>query len=284
MKFNALIYFLIFLLPLLSCKTKTNNRRINPVSYDNEKYDNISAFKQKTFPQDTLIIQSIVNNFKEVSPDVRKFIIGLFHPHLSIDGKLIPDTLIQQNKSQLVTYCYSCEDSETLILLLVNDAHKLLDFKKYELKYLIIPEGGYVDYQSNVKYFKDSVKILKHLQASFLAPIDNVPKTKRIGKFFKSFVIENNQIKDIKEITLLDSLFIEDTELVKLRKLTKEQLRIVRNYYFANLDYKFKDEKLITFFEDNLDSYRPLYDNVDNKLNPLDKKIINYINSLEKTK
>lgn len=89
---------------------------------------------------------------------------------------------------------------------------------------------------------------------------------------------------EIKEENILDSMYIDNSELQKLEKLTKEQLRLVRNYYYANLDYKFKDEKLTEYYEKYMGSYRPIHENVDDKITPLNKKIINYILDIEKSK
>jgi YARHG domain len=62
-----------------------------------------------------------------------------------------------------------------------------------------------------------------------------------------------------------------------------EQLRLLRNLFYALNGQLFTSSDLTGFYKDNFDAYRfkPLYPNIDNKLNPIEMSSINVIRKLE---
>jgi len=63
--------------------------------------------------------------------------------------------------------------------------------------------------------------------------------------------------------------------------LTKSQLALVRNGFYARLSYKFKSEYLAEFFKKNLFEYKPMYTNVDSSIGKNQRKIIELIRDEE---
>ena len=67
-----------------------------------------------------------------------------------------------------------------------------------------------------------------------------------------------------------------------LKYFSPRELRLVRNEIFARHGYQFKDTVLQAYF-DKQDWYKPLYDNVDEYITPLERANINFILEKEKT-
>ncbi|MFC2129424.1 YARHG domain-containing protein [Bacteroidota bacterium] len=61
---------------------------------------------------------------------------------------------------------------------------------------------------------------------------------------------------------------------------SNEELRIIRNYIFAKYGYKFKSDDLQEYFS-KFKWYAPQFDNVDDKITDVDKKIIAHIRKQE---
>lgn len=81
-----------------------------------------------------------------------------------------------------------------------------------------------------------------------------------------------------------------DTKNLQLSRIgiifyTSEQLRLLRNLFYAMNGYIFKDAELTSFFNNSLKyykKYKPQYNNVDNKLNNIEKRSIEVIQQIEK--
>ena len=73
---------------------------------------------------------------------------------------------------------------------------------------------------------------------------------------------------------------ILNDKISSLKDLSKENLRICRNLIFAHNGYRFKDKNLSEYFS-AYEWYKPMYDNVDDKLNDNDKQLIKTIRELE---
>ena len=71
--------------------------------------------------------------------------------------------------------------------------------------------------------------------------------------------------------------FLIDSDLVNLSKM---ELRIMRNEIFARYGYKFKSDKLKTYF-DSKEWYKPTIENVDEFLTDIEKRNINFIRLCE---
>lgn len=104
-------------------------------------------------------------------------------------------------------------------------------------------------------------------------------------------IINNKSVYKINNkgnILIIDSLSRysekDSTDLSVLNKYKKEELRIARNAIYAKYNYKFQSKQLTQFFQEHVMGYEPLYDNVDEKLNNLDKKTLKYISDLERNK
>jgi hypothetical protein len=67
-----------------------------------------------------------------------------------------------------------------------------------------------------------------------------------------------------------------------LKHISPKELRIMRNEIFARYGYKFKDTGLQEYFGKQ-DWYRPLFDNVEEYLTPIEKKNASFIIEKEKT-
>ncbi len=63
--------------------------------------------------------------------------------------------------------------------------------------------------------------------------------------------------------------------------LSKQQLRIIRNAFYAKWNLKFKSSELTEYFKENMVGYEPLHSNVDNKLTDIQKKAIEIIREEE---
>ncbi|MDW3209097.1 MAG: YARHG domain-containing protein [Reichenbachiella sp.] len=94
---------------------------------------------------------------------------------------------------------------------------------------------------------------------------------------YTHFVIQNSG--EIKEV-MPQQTILDETEL---RTLSKAELRLKRNEFFARLGYIFKSEDLRTHFE-NTSWYEPEFEDVTSKLTAYDKYNINIIKRIENEK
>ena len=78
-------------------------------------------------------------------------------------------------------------------------------------------------------------------------------------------------------LALSDSLMDNDLEYISPR-----ELRLVRNEIFARYGYRFKDAALQAYFNKQ-DWYKPLFDDVEQYLTPLERANIRFIQEKEKT-
>ncbi|MDR0681613.1 MAG: YARHG domain-containing protein, partial [Dysgonamonadaceae bacterium] len=67
-----------------------------------------------------------------------------------------------------------------------------------------------------------------------------------------------------------------------LKYISPRELRLIRNEIYARYGYQFKDSVLQTYFEKQ-DWYKPLYDNVEEYITPLERANIKFILKKEKT-
>ena len=78
-----------------------------------------------------------------------------------------------------------------------------------------------------------------------------------------------------------DGYMLDDKlTLDPLLSFTREELRILRNYIYANYNYKFLSAELTNFFS-KFRWYKATEDNVDNQLTEIDKSNIQFIQELE---
>ena len=86
------------------------------------------------------------------------------------------------------------------------------------------------------------------------------------------------QLSEPYEVSL--TFVFMDEKIDELQNLTKEQLRICRNYIFAKYGRIFKSEDLISYFS-KYTWYNPQYESVVEELTPVDKNLIKTIESYE---
>lgn len=93
------------------------------------------------------------------------------------------------------------------------------------------------------------------------------------------------ELTDFSELDYIDNYFSDGCNKnwsINYRLLTIEQLKLLRNGFYAFHNYRFKSKELIDFFTINMSAYKPLYYNVDDKLTDKQKKIIEDILQEEK--
>jgi hypothetical protein len=92
---------------------------------------------------------------------------------------------------------------------------------------------------------------------------------------FKDYgTLSKNFESDMNEMDYLDWA-------VELKRLTADDIRLVINEIYARHGYIFSDRKMDAYFR-SLKWYKPSSRNVDNKLTPLEKQNITFLQGIEK--
>ena len=231
--------------------------------------------------------QNIIKS-ESISENSQKTLKDFLKPKIS-EGKFEFDTTYNIKSSIFLSLLrveesdFSFNPKETEIFFLLFDSeYKFLEFTSRRLTYTIIPEDGHVSIDSEVKFHKNKIEIIEDWYSTYQSEMENSPKVISESKKKTNYNIENGKIYLDKTIVLESKSYVTDNELKKLETLSKSELRILRNYYFAKHGYKFKSEDLTEFFNENLNYYEPKFENVDDKLTELDKFLIQYILELEK--
>ena len=100
----------------------------------------------------------------------------------------------------------------------------------------------------------------------------NTYSNERIDSFIlKSVIINGN-------IGILEHLYINDFHLAALNQ---KELRLLRNTIYAKYGYSFKDQDLVSYFS-KFPWYKSQFNEVEKKLNDMDKQSIKKINEFEK--
>lgn len=141
---------------------------------------------------------------------------------------------------------------------------------------IIKPHGQYIN-KINIPFYKESLVKWADANTMRFTVKDVKPKvsdTIRID-FCSLGMLE------------IEDYFNDDknaTSWLSLKYLSKEQLRFLRNGFYAFFNYKFSSQELLQLFSKEFYKYKPLYKNVDNKFGDYQKKHIQDIIAEEETR
>lgn len=225
---------------------------------------------------------------KSISDSTQKNLKDFLKPKL-YGGTFVIDTSYNLNSAIFLSllnikepeFSFNPKEKEVFFLLFDSE-YNVMDFKSRQIAYSIIPDGGYVSVTSEVKFQNNIIEVIEKGSSSKNPEIKYSPKENFKNKKKIIYIIENGKINQKKSVVLESESYVNDKELKKIESLDKEELRILRNYYFAKYGYKFKSEDLTEYFKKNLNYYEPKSDNVNDRLTELDKFLIQYILELEK--
>ena len=167
-------------------------------------------------------------------------------------------TILSVNKGRIVSKILGILDADSDGTSLVSSKYSFLgdgqilivvDIEEYELN------------ETEINYF--TIEQTKKSKHKYKLSVSNVGTIE---------VTENNT-KESSEYVGMETL----------ESWTKEDLRKLRNYIFAQYGYIFKSEDLSSYFK-KFDWYEAKYSNVDDKLSKEDKEFVNLVLEIEKKK
>lgn len=192
------------------------------------------------------------------------------------------DTIYSLNSIFVVGLNCNSMDEEEVFLSLIDENYRFIAFKSIKRKYAIFADGGHIYYNAEIQYIENEVHAITSSSSYNLCEMENAPVTETESKSAIVFRIQENEIIKEKKKIIETKTFVKDEALNKLEKLNKSELRLLRNYYFAKYNYKFKSQDLIEYFSNNLNCYHSENNDVTDRLTDMDKFLIQYILDLEK--
>ena len=208
---------------------------------------------------------------------------------LKLDSKItdLDDTYINVNSDDKLSFYlrFDTKDNNTLTDIHVKNIPSSSILKKGDSASKIIELYGdqYTLYENNYKFHEDN---------GSYSTTPAIYEFKLNDHYFRVYVKnqkvlswEISQFKIEKNITVVNKTISPNLELTSsdLENMSKSDLSILRNYYYAIHGYKFKDKFFMEFFS-LTKWYIPKYDNVDKFLTETDIENINLILDFEESK
>lgn len=294
---DKLIFYVIITFFLISCQNATNTSSTNKIDTitirPNETKDICNCTSNDTS------FQSLINCFDKPNCTISFSYIKFFPLDTIVIGG--PCEILDTSCSKLVLKTISKHKFKNITILhLIADTESGDDFVVVTYDIMNKPISMFLickscaDQQSStditgegsIEFINDSTFEYDSKTQIRYRMWNHDPFLPIQEKFINTTSIYNINTKG--QILKIDSLnrHIEHdtTDLSILDNLTKAELRFARNALYAKYDYRFKSQQMINYFKERVLGYEPLYDNIDEKLNKLDKKTLKYIADLEKKK
>jgi hypothetical protein len=153
---------------------------------------------------------------RSISNNSQKVFIDFLKPKL-YGGTFEYDTSYRLNSSIFLSllnikepeFSFKPKEIEVFFLLFDNE-YNLIDFKSRKLTYSIIPDGGYVSINSEVKYHNNMIEVIEKSNSSKSPEIELSPKENFINKNKISYIIENGKKNQAKKVVIESESYVID--------------------------------------------------------------------------
>jgi len=201
------------------------------------------------------------------------------------DYLLIPDTVVESGNNKLIVI-YDIRQIAPLgriskQILLYSTSGEFKDILTLRTFYEDWSDGATHYFYKSYNLIGDSLMVSKVRRNHYISPLINVPRSENVITTFCLFKINKSfeELKNYRHITRTKEIYSFES-LEHLKSLDQNELRLVRNYFFAKYNFSFKSEDLRSYFSEKL-MYKPEFEDVSMNLTENEKMVIQYIISLE---
>ncbi|WP_339814737.1 YARHG domain-containing protein [uncultured Imperialibacter sp.] len=218
----------------------------------------------------------------------RIYMKNLSSSDLENEYTLMPDTAIVLDNHVLLAYDLQQNDplgriTRQILLYSLNGRFEdVLTIKPFYEDWA--EDATYYFYESYV-VTNNTLVVSRTRRNHLVVPIVNVPRGENITQSISFYTIGPKFIVDTDKQQYQETGYMYTFEsLAPLSRLDKNELRLVRNYFFAKYDFEFSDKELENYYLNHLMYYKPTYKNVSDRLTSNEKMVVNFILRLEAEK